>query len=60
MPAPTLPLDYQLVFRSLPENFLLIAPDEAATILDNTDSHVAVSLKKLFGLSFFNYSFNIT
>ncbi len=45
MPAPTLPIDYQLVFRSLPENFLLIAPNEEATILDNTDRHVAVSLK---------------
>lgn len=45
MPAPTLPVDYQKVFRSLPENFLLIAPNPEATILDNTDSHVAVSLK---------------
>jgi PAS domain S-box-containing protein len=45
MPAPTLPIDYQEVFRSLPENFLLIAPNPEATILDNTDSHVAVSLK---------------
>ena len=45
MPAPVLPVDYQEVFRSLPENFLLIAPNPEATILDNTDSHVAVSLK---------------
>ena len=45
MPAPVLPLDYQLVFHSLPENFLLIGADPDATILDNTDSHVAVSLK---------------
>ena len=45
MPAPALPVDYQHLFRSLPENFLLIAPDADATILDNTDSHVAVSLK---------------
>ncbi|TDN37891.1 PAS domain S-box protein [Hymenobacter sp. UV11] len=45
MSAPTLPIDYQSIFRSLPENFLLIAPNEEATILDNTDSHVAVSLK---------------
>jgi PAS domain S-box-containing protein len=37
--------DYQQLFRALPENFLLIAPDEAATIIDNTDSHVQVSLK---------------
>ncbi|MVN77123.1 PAS domain-containing protein [Hymenobacter sp. HMF4947] len=43
MSTPTLPADYQHVFRSLPENFLLMAPD--ATIIDNTDSHVAVSLK---------------
>jgi PAS domain S-box-containing protein len=45
MPTPTLPIDYQEVFRSLPENFLLIAPTPEATILDNTDRHVAVSLK---------------
>jgi len=45
MPTPTLPVDYQQVFRALPENFLLIAPNEEATILDNTDQHVAVSLK---------------
>lgn len=45
MPAPALPVDYQQVFHSLPENFLLIAPNPEATILDNTDSHVAVSLK---------------
>ena len=45
MSAPALPVDYQHLFRSLPENFLLIAPDADATILDNTDSHVAVSLK---------------
>ncbi|RYY18908.1 MAG: PAS domain S-box protein [Cytophagaceae bacterium] len=45
MPAPALPVDYQHVFHSLPENFLLIGPDPDATILDNTDSHVAVSLK---------------
>jgi PAS domain S-box-containing protein len=45
MPAAALPVDYQEVFRSLPENFLLIAPTLEATILDNTDSHVAVSLK---------------
>jgi PAS domain S-box-containing protein len=45
MPAASLPVDYQEVFRSLPENFLLIAPNPEATILDNTDRHVAVSLK---------------
>ncbi len=43
MPDSALPVDYQHLFRSLPENFLLLAPD--ATVLDNTDSHVAVSLK---------------
>ena len=36
-------IDYQRLFHSLPENLLLMAPD--ATILDNTDSHVAASLK---------------
>jgi len=45
MPAAAFPVDYQEVFRALPENFLLIAPNPEATILDNTDSHVAVSLK---------------
>jgi PAS domain S-box-containing protein len=45
MSAAAFPVDYQEVFRSLPENFLLIAPNPEATILDNTDSHVAVSLK---------------
>jgi PAS domain S-box-containing protein len=45
MPAAAFPVDYQEVFRSLPENFLLIAPTPEATILDNTDRHVAVSLK---------------
>jgi PAS domain S-box-containing protein len=43
MSASASPVDYQSLFRSLPENFLLMAPD--ATILDNTDSHVAASLK---------------
>ena len=35
--------DYQRLFRSLPQNLLLMAPD--ATIIDNTDSHVRASLK---------------
>ncbi|GAB3849191.1 hypothetical protein GCM10028822_13210 [Hymenobacter terrigena] len=35
--------DYQRLFRSLPENLLLMMPD--ATIVDNTDGHVAASLK---------------
>jgi PAS domain S-box-containing protein len=46
MPASTAsasPADYQRLFRSLPDNFLLMKPD--ATIVDNTDSHVAVSMK---------------
>ncbi|WP_201980631.1 PAS domain-containing protein [Hymenobacter rubidus] len=43
MPVSPLPVDYQRLFRALPENLLLMAPD--ATIIDNTDSHVAVSLK---------------
>ena len=45
MPAAALPIDYQAVFHALPENFLLIGADPDATILDNTDRHVAVSLK---------------
>jgi PAS domain S-box-containing protein len=43
MDISSLPVDYQHLFRALPENFLLMTPD--ATILDNTDSHAAVSLK---------------
>ncbi|MBH8556456.1 PAS domain-containing protein [Hymenobacter negativus] len=35
--------DYQRLFRSLPENLLLMLPD--ATIVDNTDGHVEASLK---------------
>ncbi|OUJ74002.1 PAS domain-containing protein [Hymenobacter crusticola] len=49
-------VDYQKLFRALPENFLLIAPDATATIVDNTDSHVAVSLKsreEVIGKPFF-------
>lgn len=45
MATPALPIDYQHLFHSLPENFLLIGTDPAATILDNTDSHVGVSMK---------------
>ena len=40
---PSAEVDYQALFRALPENFLLMNPD--ATIVDNTDSHVAASLK---------------
>jgi PAS domain S-box-containing protein len=43
MTAASLPVDYQHLFRSIPAALLLMAPD--ATILDNTDEHVAVSLK---------------
>jgi PAS domain S-box-containing protein len=43
MPVPSAAIDYQHLFRSLPDNFLVIAPD--GTILDNTDRHVAISLK---------------
>lgn len=43
MPASSTAIDYQHLFRSLPDSFLVMAPD--ATILDNTDSHVAASLK---------------
>jgi len=45
MSTPDTSVDYQRLFRALPDNFLLIAPNADATILDNTDSHVAVSLK---------------
>ncbi|RYU78461.1 PAS domain-containing protein [Hymenobacter persicinus] len=37
-------VDYQKLFRQLPENFMLMTPD--AVIVDNTDGHEAVSLKK--------------
>jgi PAS domain S-box-containing protein len=46
MSASAFPVDYQRLFHSLPENFLLIAPNPEATIVDNTDGHVAVSLKR--------------
>ncbi|MFD2785585.1 PAS domain-containing protein [Hymenobacter rubripertinctus] len=45
MPSAAFPVDYHQLFRSLPDNFLLIAPDAEATIVDNTDSHVAASMK---------------
>ncbi|RSK48760.1 PAS domain-containing protein [Hymenobacter rigui] len=45
MPTSAFPVDYQRLFHALPDNFLLIAPNAEATIVDNTDSHVAVSLK---------------
>ena len=43
MPAPVPAVDYQALFHALPDNLLLMAPD--ATIIDNTDGHVAASLK---------------
>jgi PAS domain S-box-containing protein len=43
MPVSPAAVNYQNLFRSLPDNFLVMAPD--ATIIDNTDSHVAASLK---------------
>jgi PAS domain S-box-containing protein len=43
MTAPALLVDYQHLFHAIPAALLLMAPD--ATILDNTDEHVAVSLK---------------
>ncbi|MBG8555636.1 PAS domain-containing protein [Hymenobacter guriensis] len=45
MPTPSFPVDYQQLFHALPDNFLLIAPDADATILDNTDRHESVSMK---------------
>ncbi|UOQ77936.1 PAS domain-containing protein [Hymenobacter sp. 5516J-16] len=45
MPTSSFPVDYQKLFHALPDNFLLIAPDAAATIVDNTNSHVGVSMK---------------
>lgn len=45
MATPALQVNYQHLFHQLPENFLLIGPDAAATIVDNTDAHVGVSLK---------------
>ncbi|MCC3157478.1 PAS domain-containing protein [Hymenobacter sp. 15J16-1T3B] len=37
--------DYLALFRHLPGNYLLLAPDEAITIVDNTEQHAAVALK---------------
>ncbi|UOQ52573.1 PAS domain-containing protein [Hymenobacter cellulosivorans] len=55
MPAPTPAVDYQKLFRSLPENLMLMTPD--VTIIDNTDGHEQVSLKKreeIIGRDFFD------
>ncbi|GGG47489.1 PAS domain S-box protein [Hymenobacter glacieicola] len=45
MPTSSFPVDYRKLFHALPDNFLLIAPDAAATIVDNTNNHVGVSMK---------------
>jgi PAS domain S-box-containing protein len=45
MLSPTTLSDYLTLFRHLPGNFLLLLPDADFTIVDNTDGHVAVSLK---------------
>lgn len=45
MPASAFPVDYQKLFHALSDNFLLIAPNPEATIVDNTDRHVGVSMK---------------
>ncbi len=48
------PIDYKVIFRQLPGNFLLIAPD--GKILDDNDSHEAISLKnrdEIVGIDFF-------
>ena len=38
-------IDYQHLFRALADNFLVIAPDADATILDDTDRHAGVAMK---------------
>lgn len=56
MAAATFPVNYRQLFHSLPGSFLLMAPNEEATVLDNTDSHVVVSLKtreQVVGKAFF-------
>ncbi|GAB3238510.1 hypothetical protein GCM10027346_31220 [Hymenobacter seoulensis] len=45
MPTPEFPVNYQKLFHALSDNFLLIAPNADATILDNTNSHERVSMK---------------
>lgn len=42
MSASSAPVDYQALFRALPGDYLLLAPD--GTVIDNSDSHVAVSM----------------
>ncbi|MBJ6107704.1 PAS domain-containing protein [Hymenobacter sp. BT523] len=43
MSLAALPVQYQRLFRALPDNYLLLAPD--GTVLDNSDAHVQVSLR---------------
>jgi PAS domain S-box-containing protein len=45
MPDAAPAIDYQHLFRTLADNFLVIAPDEPATILDDTNQHAAVAMK---------------
>lgn len=42
MPAAPHSVDYQRLFRTLPDTFLLLRPD--GTVVDNSDSHVQTSL----------------
>lgn len=52
----TSPIDYQHLFRALADNFLVIAPDADATILDDTDRHAGVAMKsraEVIGKPFF-------
>lgn len=43
MSLAALPVPYQRLFRALPDNYLLLAPD--GTVLDNSDPHVQVSMR---------------
>ncbi|GAB3837582.1 PAS domain S-box protein [Hymenobacter jeollabukensis] len=45
MVPPTALSDYLALFRHLPGNYLLLAPDAALTIVDNTERHAAVAMK---------------
>lgn len=44
--SPPAAIDYHALFRALPDAFLLFGADPDGTILDNTDQHEAISLKK--------------
>ncbi|QKG59180.1 PAS domain-containing protein (plasmid) [Hymenobacter sp. BRD128] len=43
MSLAALPVQFQRLFRALPDNYLLLAAD--GTVLDNSDAHVAVSMR---------------